>query len=218
MSYDEMKTIAETQYQLNWWGENVGSGSNYFNETYVEWLNKYIKYIDAKNIYEIGCGEWKFMKNIDFTNRTYTGFDIVSNVIEKNTKQYGSPSITFKCCNILENMDEIENADLIIIKDMLVNWSNNQIKTLLQQLQERSKRIVVCSWNDQTLHDCDYGEYRGLSVAKEPLKTFHPKILLTVCDYFNDNMYKEIVVIYGQNTKDDVFQTKYRFNLCEDCG
>jgi hypothetical protein len=218
MSFEEMKSIAEVQYQMNWWGENVGSGSNYFNETYVEWLNKYIKYIDAKNIYEIGCGEWKFMKCVDFANRSYTGFDIVDKVIEKNNNQYGNEFIKFKCCNILENMNEIENADLVIVKDMLVNWSNHQITTLLQQLQQRTRRIVICSWNDQTTEDCEYGEYRGLSFTKQPLKSFNPKVLLTVCDHFNNNMYKEVVVIYGKDAKDDVFPTKYRFNICEECG
>lgn len=71
--------------------------------------------LNIKSIVDLPCGDWNWMKEIDLTNKDYTGMDISKKLIERNKKLYGNK---FQFHDIV-NMRLNKKADLIINRDML---------------------------------------------------------------------------------------------------
>lgn len=211
--YTYMKIASERQFKYNWWGSDNGSGSKYFNKTYYDWLENYINAIDPQNICEIGCNIWTYMKDVDLESRCYIGYDIVQEIIDHNNAHFSNENVKFICKNVMSDFDSIPSCDLLIIKDVLNNWSNQEIKEILNLSLKKAKRVVICTWYDKDYDGSDikYGEYRFLSSSVEPLKQFNPHVLMVICDIFNSNINKEIIVFYSDDTQPDYEDTKYDF-------
>jgi hypothetical protein len=80
-------------YKSNAWrGKNSisGTGSDVCQtRTIVEELPAVFSDIGISTILDIPCGDFHCMKNVDLSDIDYTGADIVNDLIEKNTGQYG---------------------------------------------------------------------------------------------------------------------------------
>lgn len=82
-------------------------------------LPKIIKEYNIKTFLDAPCGDWYWMKELDFGTTRYVGLDIVNDLIEKNNKEFGNKQRIFKKVNLIENY--IPKADLIFSRDCLVH-------------------------------------------------------------------------------------------------
>ncbi len=115
---NNLNALFDTIYQTNTWGCGSGPGSNAeVTKDYVKFLQDFFKQKHIKSIADVGCGDWQFSKNIDFTGISYTSYDVASYVIERNQKAYAQPNVKFVLYD--GDFDKIKSADLLICKDVL---------------------------------------------------------------------------------------------------
>ena len=86
------KNIFTDIYLNNKWGDKYslsGTGSN-LNQTKIilKEIANTIKRYEIKNILDIPCGDFYWMREMDFTGLNYIGGDIVSELINENIKKF----------------------------------------------------------------------------------------------------------------------------------
>lgn len=173
MTHEEIFTHI---YDKNIWG---GSGGGSTPENTVEYralLQKLLRDLKIRSVVDWGCGDWSFSHLIDWDKIWYVGVDVVKSVVDNNRKKYSKPFINF-------HYDTYSNgADMMILKDVLQHWSNEQIVSFLYAQRGKFKYILITNSNHQQSDDEDIkdGESRGLSANFYPLKLFKPEIIATI--------------------------------------
>lgn len=201
------KEIFSKIYEKKIWAPNkktplsgAGSTINY-NKEYINFLQKFInnKKNNIKSILDLGCGDWSFTKDIDFTDKQYLGIDCVPNVIKNNKSKYTKENIHFKLADFSNTsiLSHYLDNDLIIMKDVLQHWSDEDImKTLdfLTQNKRKPRFILIIHgkkkkedrWKKRSVDN--YHHYSNLNFKMEPLKKYGIKHLF-------DYKFKEVGII-----------------------
>ena len=75
-----------------------------------------------KTMLDSPCGDYYWMRNTKLDLGSYLGADIVSDIVAKNQKNYGSKGIEFRKLDITK--DQLPKADVILCRDCLVRFFN----------------------------------------------------------------------------------------------
>ncbi|GAC1352083.1 MAG: hypothetical protein NVS3B20_06610 [Polyangiales bacterium] len=180
------------------WGRNdagvgfSGTGSTLTATTvYRAYLQAFLKEHDVKSVVDAGCGDWEFSHAVDWSGIDYKGYDVVSSLIEKDTKSYGAPNIHFYTANILE--DPLPAADLLVCKNVLQHLSNRDVTTFLGKLSKYKHVLLTDGVDNSTLSSDNYdiveGKYRPLDLTKPPFSLAGRKVLL----YFDGHYTHQVV-------------------------
>lgn len=178
------KEIFTEIYDKNIWGGSGGGSSPENTVEYRALLQKFLRDYNIKSVVDFGCGDWSFSRLIDWTGIDYNGLDIVHSVIDSNRVKYTKPNIHFY---VWDDYTSI-GADLLILKDVLQHWSNDQIDEFLYGVLNPSQKSIPVGFkyilitNTQGESECDIepGQCRGLSAKFEPLKKYNPEILAVI--------------------------------------
>ena len=140
-----MEGVFTEIYNKNRWGDGSGTGSNMSidNKKYIEKLEDILKTYNIKTICDIGCGDWKFSQYINFGTCKYLGIDCVESVIKENKKNYQKKNIRFQHKSLGEDFIP-HGYDLIIIKDVIQHWEDDDIIKYMQELINNNK-YVFCT-------------------------------------------------------------------------
>ena len=182
-----MEEAFKNIHKKNIWGGGSGTGSklSHDNKWYLKILQDIIKDKGIKNILDIGCGDWEIMKNLSYEGLVYDGIDIVKSVIDNN-KDYESHNIRFYHKNILN--EDIENYDLIIIKDVLQHLEDYDIIKIMDKLMEKGKYILCVNgykfgrtpeknnWEIRNIKN--RYSYHPASIEKQPLIKYKGNMIL----------------------------------------
>jgi len=175
-------------YDKKIWGGGSGTGSKMSrnNKKYIEMIQDILQDYDIKTICDIGCGDWEFTQHIDFGDRQYLGVDCVESVIDENKKKYKKVKFDHKVIG----EDYIPKGfDLIIIKDVIQHWTDEDILNYFGQILKDNK-FVFCSNGYKFMRDpsknkikkrCIKNQYRYHPVALDnyPLCEFKDKCVKT---------------------------------------
>ena len=187
-----MEQIFTHIYEKERWGSNQhssykgssGSGSsiNYNKKIYVPFLKQFIKDNNIQTVADLGCGDFRCGPLIyQDLSVQYTGYDAYRGVVESHTQTYTDPKYKFVHLDFFSYKEQIESADLCIIKDVLQHWSLAKIYSFLDWATQskRFKYILIISSCHQTENDTDIkdGGFRHLSSEYLPLKKYSPKKL-----------------------------------------
>ena len=180
-----MEHVFTNIYEKQIWGNNQnpeysgssGSGSVLCNnkDTYIPFLKKFIVNNNIKTIVDLGCGDFMCGKLIyDDLDILYTGYDAYKKVIDYNSKNNPLPKYSFIHSDFFKDKESIKKGELIILKDVLMHWSLDDIHTFLDYLIEskKCKYILLCNCCDQKKDNPNIktGEWRQLSCDYLPLK------------------------------------------------
>jgi len=164
------------------WGNNnnklykgsSGSGSSLsVNETYISNLRDFFKRNNIESVVDIGCGDWQSSYLIyQDMNIKYTGYDCYKDVVNANSILF--PGYEFKHLDVFKDREELIDADVYILKDILQHWTCKEIDQFLECLLKKNfKYIIICNCSGQTM---DYQDYplrsRPLSINFYPLKKY----------------------------------------------
>lgn len=135
-------------YDKGRWGKNAsgngvsGSGSNVSHDTkfYINILMDFITENNLKKICDIGCGDWGFSKTINWDGLNYMGIDCVESVIKDNIKKYSKKNISFKKT---DGNHIPKGYDLIILKDVIQHWTDEDILNILPKIIENNKYVML---------------------------------------------------------------------------
>ncbi len=118
-----------------------GSGSSAAHaERYGRLIRDFIRSRGVRHVVDLGCGDFRVGAQLIDTGVLYTGVDIVAALIESNRRSFGSESVRFEWLNIIE--DELPDADLCLIRQVLQHLSNEQISRVLRNV-ERYRYVIV---------------------------------------------------------------------------
>lgn len=175
------KELFTKYYKENTWmgKESVsGPGSDYEQTKYLVPEFQYLlKLFSIKSILDVPCGDFNWMKNIDFNGINYTGGDIVSEMVKKNNKRYKKNNVSFELIDIVN--DSLPQNDLIVVRDCLVHLPNKDVVAALKNIkQSKSKYLLTTnfSWRSiQNNKDIDIGAWRRINLQQSPFNFPNPE-------------------------------------------
>jgi len=142
-------------------------------------LNNLLFDFRITSVLDIPCGDFNWMKKVDLSNITYTGADIVEDLIENNKKQYGGrDDIEFLVINLIT--DSLPKCDLIIVRDCFVHLSYNDISTAIKNIKSSGCKYLLTTTflNRSENRDIVTGNWRPLNLQIKPFN--FPKPILVI--------------------------------------
>ena len=186
-----MENIFSNIYEKKIWGIGSGTGSTISKdiEKYINILESILntKEYNIKTICDIGCGDWNFSQYINFNNTKYLGIDCVKFIIDANNIKYKKDNIKFEH-KVVENNYYPKGFDLIIIKDVIQHWTDEEIIKYFNLILKNNKYIFCTNGykfmrdkNKNNLIKRDINNkyrYHPIDINKYPLSEFKDKSLL----------------------------------------
>lgn len=179
----------------NHWGDDEsvsGTGSNLSQTKDVIYsLQKLIKEYRITSVLDIPCGDFNWMKEMDLEDVSYTGADIVSEIIDNNLENYQTDKVNFETLDL--TADKLPEVDLVLCRDCLVHFSYRNIyKAILNLKKSNSKYLLMTSFVETSDNfNIVTGNWRKLNFLIKPFCFPKPDlIIIENCterdDSFND--------------------------------
>ena len=163
----DVKDVFDFIYERRVWGGGSGAGSNLpVTVPYIGYLRYLMECHDVRTVVDIGCGDWRFTRHLDFTGRDYLGYDVVPSVVEANRAAYGAPNIRFEQADAAQ-LEQLPEADLIVCKDVLQHLSNANVARVLEKCSKARLALFTNDYHPLNA-DCRDGDTRPLDVARAP--------------------------------------------------
>lgn len=131
-----------------------------------------------KRILDCACGDFNWMKEIISNFEYYKGTDVVKLLIESNRKKYKNPGkIEFDCVNIINRIENDQQYDAVILKDVLVHLTNSDIKKVISNLKKSGiKYAFITNFSDikENINLKTTGQWRPINLTLEPFNFSNP--------------------------------------------
>jgi hypothetical protein len=144
----------------------------------------------SKSIFDAPCGDFYWMKAVQFEDVKYIGGDIVKSLVDRLNHEFASDKRAFITCDITR--DPLPAADVMLSRDCLVHLPYQSIKQFIANLKKSEiKYLLTTTFPGRDNRDIKMGNWRPLDLQKAPF--FFP----TPLDLINENctqgngMYKD---------------------------
>lgn len=173
-------------YKNKTWGTNSngeghsGGGSTLEStQIYREFLQGFLQAYQITSVVDVGCGDWEFSQWINWDGISYTGYDVVQSLVDKNQAKYGTPNIQFYHSD--GSTKNIIGGDLLICKDVLQHLPNDDIFAFLSQLNKFKFCLITNDLNSGANQNTFRGGYRSLDLTMPPFNLKALKVLSYNC-------------------------------------
>lgn len=156
-----------------------GMGSNtHATKTIREELPKFFSELEITSLLDIPCGDFNWMKQLNWEGITYIGADIVEPLIEKNKTKYSDQNKEFRYIDAIT--DPLPKVDLIFCRDMLVHLTLKDAKRVLQNFKASGSRYLLVTTHtlNKTNKDIKTGYWRKLNFERPPFNFPEPLLLI----------------------------------------
>lgn len=169
-------------YNTNHWSaknsvSGAGSESSQTENLLIK-LRSLIKKFGIKNLLDVPCGDFNWMKHLRVPELIYTGGDILNEIINKNQTAYGSLKRKFIHIDITSS--RLPESDLLLCRDCLVHFSFDDIFKTLRNIKKYKIKYFLCT----TFPDCKMnediitGDWRPLNLCISPFFFPEPVMLI----------------------------------------
>jgi hypothetical protein len=136
-------------YENGAWGQtqsfDSGSGTRGpAREPYVSLVRDLIAETGARRAVDIGCGDFRIASGFVDALETYVGIDVVSGLIERNTIEFGRPSVSFMALDAAAS--DVPDADICFIRQVFQHLSNVEIAAILERCSKFPMVVVTEHW------------------------------------------------------------------------
>src|SRR5688572_20116615 len=131
-------------YKDHRWGGTSKSGPGSDPEllqVYLQCVRSVLGRTDIASVVDVGCGDWATSKMIDWGTRTYTGIDVVPELVDELNSRFARDNVTFACRNFIT--DGLPRADLCIIKDVLQHLSSAAVYRFLDTMKTQFRFALI---------------------------------------------------------------------------
>jgi hypothetical protein len=152
-----------------------GPGSDFRETKSVRAQLPYIyREYDIHTMLDIPCGDFNWMKHVNFESIFYTGADIVEDVIRQNS-QYEASNISFCVRNLIK--DKLPKVDIVLCRDCLVHFSLKDAFSALRNLSNSGSTYLLVTTFPSRQGNCDIatGQWRPLNLERAPF-SFPPPL------------------------------------------
>ena len=153
-SYHDLSTqqVFTKIYKDGAWGKSGDRSQKFFSglgthdsvtsQTYIKAVQDLLSTFQTKpDVVDLGCGDFYIGSNLRAYCGLYTACDIVPPLIEFNQQRFKSMDVDFKVLDLTE--DELPEADIVFIRQVLQHLSNDQIKKALPRISAKYKFLVL---------------------------------------------------------------------------
>ena len=166
------------------WGFYSGAGSDDdVIGPYATTVNDYIRRHNIRSVVDLGCGDFRASSHLAPGVASYVGVDIVPELIARNQTEFGSPTIEFRCLDVVE--DPLPDGQLCLIKHVLQHMSEADIQRLVPRLHKYQHVLAMDGRRSTPVNDesaYQSGETGGWYVnglrLDQPPFNFHTEELL----------------------------------------
>jgi len=146
--------------------------------TIVESLPAILKEYQLETILDIPCGNFNWMKRIDWTGKKYLGADILEELVSRNSEIFQQHNISFRVLDLTR--DPLPEVDLVFCRDCLVHLSFEDIGLGLDNIKKSGARYLMSTTfpDEKVNKDIPSGGWRPLNLTAEPFGFPEPVILL----------------------------------------
>ena len=154
-----------------WKGKNSVSGPGSELDqtgTVIQSLSRIIREYEFSTMLDVPCGDFHWMKEVDLGDVDYIGADIVTALLEENTRRYSGEQIRFQKCDLIS--DQIPCVDLILCRDCLVHFSSQDSFSALKNIcDSHSGFLLTTTFPEQLVNqEIRTGGWRALNLEIEP--------------------------------------------------
>ena len=202
------KDIFTEIYVKNKWKDDSshsGTGSNLEQtKEIIKVFPKFISNYKIQSILDIPCGDFYWMKEINFDKVNYIGGDIVPQLIKRNNELFSKKNIVFKIIDL--TIDNLPKSDVIFCRDCLVHLSFKDIFKALNNIKRsNSKYLITTSFVKRNLnHDIATGSWRTINLCKKPFNFPDPILNINEnCTEANKKYSDKVLSIWDINSIPD---------------
>jgi hypothetical protein len=157
--------------------ESVSGTGSEMNQTATlrKKLENLLKELEIDSILDIPCGDFNWMRAVDLSGISYTGADIVDELIEQNNCLHAlENSRKFFVLDIIK--DTLPKNDLIFTRDCFVHLPNKEIYRAIQNIRKsESKYLLTTTFtNFHENFDIDVGKWRPINLQLPPFNLPEP--------------------------------------------
>jgi len=157
-------------YRTNTWTYGSGEGSlPIHTRGYVRYLQRFLSRNRVRSVLDFGCGDWQFSRLIDWSGVEYCGVDIVPEVVRRNECEFARENVRF--AQFDEDPSSLPAADLLIVKDVLQHWPDEQVREFLPVIGRHRFALITNCVNPQGMQrneDTAVGGFRYLDLRLAP--------------------------------------------------
>src|SRR5437867_4447252 len=159
-------------YRKNLWSNKEsysGPGSDLEHTVVIrKRLPALIKDFRVSSILDIPCGDFHWMKEVELSNASYIGADIVNDIIARNAQLFSNERRTFIQLDI--TCDALPKVDLILCRDLFVHFPNDVIARALNKIKESRSGYLLTTSHSLVTQNCDIstGGFRPINLLLPP--------------------------------------------------
>lgn len=150
-----------------------------------------IKSLNIQSILDIPCGDFFWFKEIELDAVSYTGADLIGDLIAENQRLYGSDKKQFQKLDIL--CDALPDAGLILVRDCFPHFSNVHILKATANIKRSKVQYLLsttfpeCAYNEDILTGC----WRPLNLCIAPFYYPEPLAIINEGCSASEGAYKD---------------------------
>jgi hypothetical protein len=157
-------------YESNTWGDREsasGTGSSLKATDHLRiQLPALLKKYNVTSMLDLPSGDFNWMRSINLEGITYTGADIVPEIVERN-QAFADAQRKFAVINLIE--DDLPVCDLMLVRDCLVHLPFEQAMKAIENIKRSSiQYLLVTHFEGTTNRDISMGQWRPLNLCVEP--------------------------------------------------
>jgi tetratricopeptide (TPR) repeat protein len=157
----------------DWGGHSGGGSSPAHMGPYVHFVERFIHLNQVRSVTDIGCGDWVFSRFLNFGRATYTGYDVVPQLVARNRLLYGRDGIRFE--TMPGDLDTLPGGDLVLIKDVLQHLPIAMVQDMLARILPKFRFALIT--NSHRKHgatplngEIAAGGFRPLDLTAKPFQ------------------------------------------------
>ena len=175
-----MKQDFEEIYKKNKWGNGSGSGSRPgYCEKYLHYLSSFLDKNNIASVTDVGCGDFQLYEGFDWEGIDYRGCDISGTALSMARERTNLPLT--EVSSLDETLQFIAdcNSDLIILKDVMMHWTDEELSYFLDRLAALPWKFVITANNYKYSRDpSKNGKPRQLDRYRwAPIPNEHPSMV-----------------------------------------
>ena len=182
-----LENVFSSVYEKNYWGKTnytdgpksvSGRGSNPAQTGAIrEQLPPLFTKLGVKSIFDAPCGDFNWMKDLNYSFERYVGGEIVKDLAEKNQKDFATPARHFIHFDV--TADLAPTSDLILCRDCWVHLPFDKVRNSIEQFKKSGSTYLLATTFPRTKKNSDVtaGGWRALNLELPPFN-FPPPIRL----------------------------------------
>ena len=137
-----------------------------------------IKKLGIRKFLDIPCGDFNWFSKMELNLESYTGGDIVSDIVYRNQSLFAGKNRRFIKIDLMH--DPLPEADILLCRDCLVHFSNVDIQKSIENLKRSKIRYVLTTTFVKCNKNTDIvtGDWRIINLQKPPFSLPAPMLLI----------------------------------------